>query len=133
VLDHLAGDPVEWLTTLRDLMATAGRAYVRCHPWVSRHGGHGYHGLNRAYCHLLLGEDELRRLGWDGEVPARKVSNPKTYRTWFEAAGLRVVAERPVTAPPEKFFRIPQIAKRLQPYEEWLDVLFVDYLLCLAE
>lgn len=101
VLDHCQ-KPVEAATFIHSLLAPDGVAYVRCHPWCSRTGGHLYRSINKAYIHLALDEVILRRMGHEPE-PIKKVLRPlKTYQEWFSQAGLIVKRENPKNEPIEK-------------------------------
>ena len=129
VLDHSTEEPVEILKTVRHLLASGGRVYLRCHPWTSRHGSHGFE-FNRAYCHLVFSENDLRRMGWNG-IWGRSLANPvASYRKWIETSGFRVVTENVRTHDVEKFFQIPRIAQRLEGIES---IVFVDYTLISLE
>lgn len=104
VLDHVQ-DPVETLINIRRLLSDRGRVYLQCHPWSSRHGGHLYDKLNKAFVHLILDSEELTRLGFVSPVIPQKVKQPlKMYRKWFEEAGYSIQTEIPITEPIEDYF-----------------------------
>ena len=63
VLDHSSADPSEILAKAKSVLAEDGKIYLRCHPWTGRHGGHAYRKINKAFVHLVLGEDELEEMG----------------------------------------------------------------------
>ena len=104
VLDHCL-DPVEALEEAREFLADGGRICVKCHPFCSRHGGHNYHTLNRAYAQLFFPEGEGQR-----------VLRPfQEYREWFEDAGLNVLYERPEYGEVPKFFQMsPYLSDKLK-------------------
>lgn len=113
VLDHVEGAPASILKEVQHLLSDKGRVYVRCHPWCSRHGGHLYEKLNKAYAHLVLDDIELTRLGGlNGPPVPQKVVRPlPTYRKWFEEAGLVVKSESPITDEMEDFFLADQVVR----------------------
>lgn len=95
VLDHCL-DPIETLEEAKQFLADDGRICVKCHPWCSRHGGHNYHGINRAYAQLFFPEGEGQR-----------VMRPfEEYREWFAQAGLEIRYERPSYGEIPKFFQM---------------------------
>ena len=62
---------------------------VRCHPWTSRHGGHLYNSINKAFAHILLSDEEYKKHSTE---PVRKIKRPlMEYSKIFEAAGLKTV------------------------------------------
>ena len=64
VLDH-AENPIEVLNQASSVLKNNGTIYLRCHPWSSRHGGHAYRKINKAFVHLVFSEEELKNLGID--------------------------------------------------------------------
>jgi hypothetical protein len=66
---------------LKAVAATArgGLIYFRGHPWSSRHGGHIYRKLNKAYVHMMLTPDLLAKLS-EGEPPTTRM----LYRIGYE-------------------------------------------------
>jgi len=64
VLDH-AENPVEVLNQASSVLKNNGTIYLRCHPWSSRHGGHAYRKINKAFVHLVFSKEELKNLGID--------------------------------------------------------------------
>ncbi len=56
VLDH-AEDPMDVLLKASSVLSPTGTIYLRCHPFSSRHGGHCYRKLNKAFVHLVFSEE----------------------------------------------------------------------------
>jgi 2-polyprenyl-3-methyl-5-hydroxy-6-metoxy-1,4-benzoquinol methylase len=125
VLDH-DSEPIETLTKIRDVLKPNGKVYVRCHPWVSRHGSHQYYDCNLAYVHLFLME-----MGCDLKQPQRVVSLD-TYAAWFEDSGFTINEKMRVNDAHEPFFK--RLAQRIKLQRDYTDadlfVSFVDYILC---
>jgi len=115
VLDHTIGEyPENLLKKASDILSPNGRIYVRCHPWMSKHGTHLYQKLNKAYVHLVFTEEELSKLS--DYVPERniKVTRPiATYNGFFQTTNLKVLSNRNITEIVDTFFRIPKIAERI--------------------
>lgn len=106
VLDHIVDeDPVEVLKRIKEVKTDTGKVYVRCHPWVSRHGGHLYKKINKAFVHLVFSEEELLELGYGKPEPTLKLMHPATsYREMFEKAGFKRISEEIIEEKPEHFF-----------------------------
>jgi hypothetical protein len=73
----------------RSVLADGGKIYIRHHPWVSRHGGHVYKKLNKAFVHLVFTEDELRSMGIELEHNIKVVYPMSTYDSWLDDSGLK--------------------------------------------
>ncbi len=115
VLDHLeAEDPVKFMTWLNSLLAPTGRAFVRTHPWTSRHGGHQYeYGCNKAYVHLALTPDELAKAGIT-LMPSLRINRPMAvYEQIFKEANFRVTERWTHVDQVEPFF-IGEALNRIQ-------------------
>lgn len=90
VLDH-AVNPVEQLNKARSVLANDGLMFVHCHPWISRHGGHYFQVINKAFVHLVFTQDEMRRMNYGPTSDVNRVLTPiKTYEDWFKKANLRI-------------------------------------------
>ena len=63
VADHLVNETiVNVLLNLKTVLAPGGKIYVRYHPFISRHGGHLYKKLNKAFVHLVLSDEEIKQI-----------------------------------------------------------------------
>lgn len=112
VLDH-AESPASVLAQVKTVLAPGGVVNVRCHPWCSRHGGHTYRSMNKAFSHLLMSSDSVIKLS-GGEAPVQKVIHPRlTYEGWFAAAGFGIQSGDFAKDVVEPFFRQGQIASGL--------------------
>ncbi len=140
VLDHIqVVNPYELLYRIKNALASSGRVYIRCHPWCSRHGGHLYNKLNKAFIHLLFDETEFLRL--HGIVPefTLKLTNPlATYREWFQQAGFIVKTENVLRRKLEESFEQspPVLRKKLEETGIEVDnfeIEYIDYVLEINE
>lgn len=140
VIDHVQREtPSDLLFKANQVLADNGKIYMRCHPFTSRHGTHLYHGLNKAYAHLVFTEPELQQLEIDQThaEPSIKVVYPlKTYAQFVQESGLKQVSHREITEKVENFFKIPKIAERIMKAtnttsfpEFQMSLQFVDYVL----
>lgn len=140
VLDHsMEEDPVAILEKTRAIMSDTGKIYLRCHPWISRHGTHLYHSLNKAYAHLIFTEEELKQIVPNPQFvePSRKVTRPLlTYDEYIKLANLFVLSRREITEKPEPFFKISTLEQRIckntkmSNFPEYqMSIQFVDYVL----
>jgi SAM-dependent methyltransferase len=116
VLDHsIEEEPSSVIKKAIDLTTKGGVIHIRCHPWCSRHGGHLYQQINKAFIHLIFSEEELKELGYTIE-PIRKVTRPlMAYTGWFQNAGIEDIKPLGDYKDPEKFFsNNGLVLKRLQ-------------------
>lgn len=138
VLDHVEGETSqEVLKKAASVLAENGKIYMRVHPWVSRHGTHLYHDMNKAYMHLVFSESELRQIipHSDHEVSSVGVIYPlKTYGDLITNAGLKVQTHREITQKVDAFFKIPKVAERIMRHtrtekfpEFQMSMEFIDY------
>lgn len=56
VVDHMTTHRLFAYREVHKVLANGGRFYVRGHPWYSRHGGHAYKVINKAFLHLFVSE-----------------------------------------------------------------------------
>lgn len=116
VLDH-CDKPVDALKQVRELFRPETTAYVRCHPWCSRHGGHLYNNkLNKAWVQLVFTEEEMSEM--NHPLPElQKILFPiKTYKNWFQKAELKPTDEPQIKrCGIEPFFKNnPVVADRIK-------------------
>lgn len=142
VVDHASEEPSEVLRKAGSVLADDGRIHLRCHPWSGRHGGHLYRKLNKAFAHLVFGEEELKGMGM-GPTDNRKIHFPlSAYDRAITEAGLEAVSDLEVDRQDvEPFFRSnPLVSSRILAsfgLDEWTDdkpgyqmsQCFVDYVL----
>lgn len=131
VLDHVVDrSPQEVLTQVRELCDENTKVFVRCHPWCSRHGGHLYTKINKAFAHLIFNEKELETLGCK-LMPSRKVIFPlKIYRSYFEETGFSIWWEDTNRdMPTEKFFSNHPVVKRriMAAFNQKVNAAFPSY------
>ena len=111
VLDH-AKNPVEVLNQAKSVLANNGTIFLRCHPWSSRHGGHAYRKINKAFVHLVFSEEELKNLGIDNGHNNKVLFPIATYARYFKEAGLSVkhpdIEEQEV----EPFFKNNELVRK---------------------
>ena len=135
VLDHCI-DPVEALNLVKSISSSDTEIHVRCHCWVSRHGGHLYKQLNKAWAHLFVTQDELDAMGIKTEFVQRYFYPIARQTKWFEAAGLLIKRSDVTKSHVErKFFnrqvltsRLPNGFKNTLPIPQ-MEQTFNDYVL----
>jgi 2-polyprenyl-3-methyl-5-hydroxy-6-metoxy-1,4-benzoquinol methylase len=137
VIDHTSSRE-KALEALRRAAVVSSRetvVRVRCHPYTSRHGGHLYESINKAYAHILLSEETLAK---HLKEPVRKVKKPMgEYRALFDEAGFKLESTNKTLTPLEPLFRTPQMVEifrmHLDGDKEWqeavLPIAFVDFVL----
>lgn len=125
VLDHAqVQTPGEILKLVCSLLSDEGKVYLRTHPWTSRHGGHAYRKLNKAFVHLVFTEEELKSMDIELE-PNMKVNFPiSSYNSWIKDSGLIKSMEPELDEQEvEPFFSKKTIVKdrilKLFEAEEW--------------
>lgn len=89
VFDHISEDKINpLLQQVRSVCAPNTIIRVRCHPWTSKHGGHLYEKLNKAYAHLFFTDEQIKKYQ-SSEV--RKIQRPMfTYNKAWEDNGFVV-------------------------------------------
>ena len=124
VLDHLDGfdsvDPTEIANRMAEVLSQVklvthenSKIYLRCHPWCSRHGGHLYNSLNKAFVHVVFSKSELEDMGYEVEDIAKVIMPRATYQTAITNSGLKVISEDVIQTQIEAFFQEGLIGKRV--------------------
>lgn len=89
VVDHVDGDISSVIKAAGSFLADEGVMILRCHPWSSRHGGHLYRKMNKAFVHLVLTPEEMGLLGLD-PPPSQKIIMPlEVYDEAIRSSGLK--------------------------------------------
>jgi len=116
ILDHLVGMSMQdCLKMCSEVLKPDGKIALRCHPFISRHGGHSYTKFNKAYAHLFLNEAELKYVFPElVNYPTSKVIYPvKTYTASIESAGLTAENVKVLNSDIEPFFSNHVIMERI--------------------
>lgn len=138
VLDHSEQSPTEVLTGLGNLLSPNGIIYIRCHPWCSRHATHLYNEINKAFIHLVFSNEELITLGYQQANLVKVIHPIKTYKSWFETAGLTIKNQSVIRENVDPFFKDnPLVAARIKnnwpemnKFPEFqLEQVFLDFVL----
>lgn len=139
VIDHVVNEtPQQILMKAKSVLNNNGTIRMRCHPFISRHGGHVYTKINKAYAHLILTESELKELGHNfNNYPTVKVTTPlRTYAKFISDAGLKMVDHKLINEPAHNFFLTGTMADRIKMNLKIKQLLipqmgmqFVDYTL----
>jgi len=140
VIDHIEKeDPVEFLKKIGTVLTPGGKIHVRFHPFISRHGGHLYQIINKAYLHLVFTPEELQILmpGYFPEPNFNVIYPINTYQSLINKSGLTLVQDfKKLTESVEPFFKIPKIAERIMANtnttsfpEFQMSIQFVDVIL----
>jgi len=142
VIDH-TNNSVGVLKKARAVLKDNGIIYLRCHPWCSRHAGHLYRQINKAFIHLILSEQELIDLGFSPNFKnINKVMYPlKQYHQYIEDSNLKIKKMEIDEQDVESFFKNNKFIKNriLNLFEKinWTEGCpvfqmkqnFVDYIL----
>lgn len=137
VIDHIMTreSAVAALQLIHSVSTPSTRIYVRCHPYIARHGTHLYRTLNKAYAHLLLPSEVLNQ--YQSE-PTRQILRPQAeYAGLFEAAQLKQKTQNIISKQLDDIFMqddIVMMFKRIVNADrEWqrqaLAFEFIDYIL----
>lgn len=139
VLDHAIDEtPQNILIKAKSVLTSNGIIRMRCHPFISKHGGHAYTKINKAYAHLILTEAEMKEIGHDFKnFPTIRVTTPlKTYSSFISGAGLKTVDHKVVNEPADGFFLTGNVSDRIkmnlhirQLLIPQMGMQFVDYTL----
>lgn len=113
VIDHTQNESnLELLSKVKSILTKSGRIYVRCHPWSSRHGGHVYKKINKAFAHLVFTEEELKILNVNLDFNHKVIFPIKTYRELFENSGLEIENQEIDSQEVERFFEENPLVKQ---------------------
>jgi 2-polyprenyl-3-methyl-5-hydroxy-6-metoxy-1,4-benzoquinol methylase len=116
VADHLINETmVNVLLNLKTVLAEGGKIYVRYHPSISRHGGHLYKKINKAFAHLILSDEQIKGL-LPQYVPEKinPVVDPiRSYSPLPAMAGLKIHKEKIQETEVEPFFEQKIIADKI--------------------
>lgn len=138
VIDHIVGTTQEEiLNNINDLLSEDGEVYLRCHPWMSRHGSHMYYSINKAYIHLFFTENELIELSYNVPTDIIKITSPITaYSNMFTRSGFKIDSQKNTRGIVEPFFKTPEISNRIinntksEKFPELeMQLQFIDYTL----
>jgi SAM-dependent methyltransferase len=140
VVDHCE-DPIKVMSDVMSLLKFDGVAYVRCHPWTSKHGAHLHkEGINRAYMQLFLTWGEIADLLGKPPMFTRPEKRPiEAYRWWFK--DFEICKERMIKEPVNQFFLHPSFKTLLGTEQQLndnelkrllkeMECQFIDYKIC---
>jgi hypothetical protein len=136
VFDHIPEEDVEEaMVRIAELSHEDTVIKIRCQPWTGIHGGHVYENLNRAYAHLFLSDEQLKRYQ---TVFTRKITRPiATYMAAWDKGGFKVVSSELHTKSLGEFFQDEDVSTFLNKsglgvakwQQDVLPIEFVDYTL----
>lgn len=112
VLDHVV-QPVDVMSSVLKLCHRDTKIFVRCHSWMSRHGGHIYRQLNKAWAHLVFTKEELSLMGIDLPFIYKVYTPVRTQSLWFQVFNMTIYKSDIVKSIVEDFFKKPEICSRL--------------------
>jgi len=133
--------PIEPVLKLLPEIATKKTLiYVRTHPFSSRHGGHLYETLNKAYIHLFLTPPEITELGGQLNTYSRIIHPEAVYPATWQKFGLSIVNKKEIIVKPEPIIEVflPFIAQKWEqqcyitdPTQiiRIMSIQFIDYIL----
>lgn len=144
ILDH-SNDFDKTLENVQKLRSQVSRIFIRCHPWVSRHGAHLHTQINKAYVHLVFSPDELQNMGYTTRRFTHRLLDPvASYKRLFQKLGLSVMKQEAIRSTVEPFFytnesvmrRIKERWQTMSGYSdgkkfprEFMEIEVVDYTL----
>lgn len=139
VLDHVY-DVESIMNLIKNLSKPETLIYIRCHPWCSRHGGHLYEKLNKAFIHVIMTEEELNYLGLNHDFINKILYPLDTYKNWFSDFSIieKNVSKQEVDS---FFFENELIFKRFNfiynnkfiNHKHHLENNFIDFKLCIKK
>lgn len=110
--------------------------YVRCFPWCSRLGCKDSRDINKAFLHLVLNYNDLKKLNINLDFN-HKITYPLiTYSDWFFLAGFNIVDRfvafqeiEPIFIENELISKKMMYSLKCITYEHSCKVLYIDFLL----
>lgn len=114
--------------------------YARVHPFSSRHGGHLYETLNKAYVHLFLTPPEIEKLGGKLDTYSRIIHPEVVYPATWGKLGFPIVSQKSSIVVPEPIIEtfLPFVAPlwhqqcKITDFSQILHIMsiqFIDYVL----
>jgi len=140
VIDHCE-KASDLLIQASTFLSEKGEIYLRCHPWCSRHGGHLYRQINKAFVHLVFSKNELIEIGYkvDESIKTKVLYPILSYKKIIETAGLKMNEPELERQNVEDFFKNNELVsnriKKSVPLsnsefpEFQLSLCFLDYIL----
>lgn len=118
LLDH-SNDFDKILENIKEIKTESCRIFIRCHPWVSRHGAHLHSQINKAYVHLVFSEEELQSMGYKTNKFTHRLLDPiSSYRNLFQKYGYSIISQQPLITTVEPFFYTNErVMRRIK--EKW--------------
>lgn len=114
VLDHCK-NPVELLKQVKSVAAPDAYIFCRCHPWISKHGGHVYQTINKAYVHVFFTDDELEQLGVKMSFNQKVLFPIDTMKKWISESGLVISSHKMWSGKVSEFFENNDLIKKRVP------------------
>lgn len=136
VLDHCE-DPVALLKQVKSVCRPTTEIFVRCHSFMSRHGGHLYRQLNKAWVHFFFTAEELSLMGLESDIVQKCYFPIANQKKWFKSAELNIKSEDIIKGIVEDFFKKEEFKPRIKniykgDFPEWqMSQSFNDYVLTL--
>lgn len=110
VIDHVEEESIEeLLNKVATILDDHGFVYIMAHPFSSRHGGHLYEHINKAYIHLLLNDEEIAE--YDGIPSNQFIIKPQGQYQKYFTKDFVIVEKKVVPQPIE-----PWVSKNLIPH-----------------
>jgi 2-polyprenyl-3-methyl-5-hydroxy-6-metoxy-1,4-benzoquinol methylase len=123
VLDHISGkeQALDIMNKIKSVKTKDAKVYIRCHPFCSRHGGHLYTKINKAFMHLIFSEKELELMNCPLVGDFWKLPHPEmAMRELFVETGFEKIKEEIISEMAEDFFMKNKLIRpRLQKF--WKD------------
>lgn len=89
VVDHVEEDISSVIARAGSFLSDEGVMIIRCHPWSSRHGGHLYREMNKAFVHLVLTSREMESIGLCPPSSQRIIMPLEVYEHAISSSGLK--------------------------------------------
>jgi len=112
VIDHATNEsPVEILEKIKLLTNKDSTIYMRCHPFIGRHGGHLYQTINKAFMHIVFNKKEMSDLGYETNDTQAVLKPLAQYKNFIDQSGLVMKNYTIDRYPVEPFFSKNKLVK----------------------
>lgn len=134
VIDH-CGDPMKELRLIRSLCGPKTQVFIRFHMWSSRHGGHLYRQVNKAWLHLLFAAEELELLGVSPDPTPHFFQSKLHQESVLDCCGFVRRSSEVYYSFVEDIFKQPPISTRFEAlfpglrFDKIISESFIDYIL----
>lgn len=112
VFDHMES-PMKGMSFCSNVIDKNGELMIRMHPWCSRHGGHLFQAINKAFIHMIGTDDELNELGVENPSIYKVIHPVHCYAQWLRVTKMELIYSKVHKKEVEPVFQSEPIRSRI--------------------